>query len=121
MIGPDEVGIVTRKMFGKPMPEGQIIAREGEIGVLAKTLMPGLHWRLPFVWSISKVKVIDIDTDGIGLVEAIDGAAGKIQIVPQVLVGGGDGAANGNLFNAWLAQVVATQAAPVGSAKKTEE
>jgi regulator of protease activity HflC (stomatin/prohibitin superfamily) len=34
-------------------------------------------------------------------------AAGKIQIVPQVLVGGGDGAAGGNLFNAWLSQMIA--------------
>ncbi len=34
-------------------------------------------------------------------------AAGKIQIVPQVLVGGGDGATGGNLFNAWLSQMIA--------------
>jgi hypothetical protein len=35
-------------------------------------------------------------------------AAGKIQIVPQVLVsGGGDAAASGNLFNAWLSQMIA--------------
>ena len=42
-------------------------------------------------------------------------AAGKIQIVPQILVGGGDGGTSGNLFNTWLAQMV-TQNAP-----KTEE
>jgi regulator of protease activity HflC (stomatin/prohibitin superfamily) len=34
-------------------------------------------------------------------------AAGKIQIVPQVLVGGGEGSASGNLFNAWLSQMIA--------------
>jgi regulator of protease activity HflC (stomatin/prohibitin superfamily) len=34
-------------------------------------------------------------------------AAGKIQIVPQVLVGSGEGSTSGNLFNAWLAQMVA--------------
>jgi regulator of protease activity HflC (stomatin/prohibitin superfamily) len=33
-------------------------------------------------------------------------AAGKIQIVPQILVGGGDASAGGNLFNAWLAQML---------------
>jgi regulator of protease activity HflC (stomatin/prohibitin superfamily) len=33
-------------------------------------------------------------------------AAGKIQIVPQVLVGGGDSSAGGNLFNAWLSQMI---------------
>ena len=32
-------------------------------------------------------------------------AAGKIQIVPQILVGG-DSSGGGNLFNAWLAQML---------------
>jgi len=73
LIGPNEVGIVNKKMFGKTMPEGQIIARAGEVGVLGKTLMPGLYWRMPVVWSISKAPVQNIDIDSIGLVEAIDG------------------------------------------------
>ena len=33
-------------------------------------------------------------------------AAGNIQIVPQILVGGGEGTSNGNLFSAWLAQMM---------------
>jgi hypothetical protein len=33
-------------------------------------------------------------------------AAGKIQIVPQILVEGGEGGATGNLFNAWLSQMI---------------
>jgi regulator of protease activity HflC (stomatin/prohibitin superfamily) len=73
LIGPDEVGILTKNMFGKKMPEGRIIAREGEIGVQANTLMPGLYWRLPIVWSFSKVPVVDIDPSSVGMVEAIDG------------------------------------------------
>ena len=55
------------------MPEGQIIARNGEIGVQARTLMPGLYWRLPIVWSFAKVPVVMIDTDSVGIVESIDG------------------------------------------------
>ena len=39
-----------------------------------------------------------------------DGAAGKIQIVPQTLVQGGEGSTSGNLFNAWLAQVISQNA-----------
>ena len=58
LIGPNEVGILTKKMFGKTMPEGQIIARHGEIGVQARTLMPGLYWRLPIVWSFAKTPVV---------------------------------------------------------------
>jgi regulator of protease activity HflC (stomatin/prohibitin superfamily) len=73
LIGANQVGILTKNMFGKKMPEGQIIAREGEIGIQARTLMPGLYWRMPFVWSISKTPVQSIDIDHIGLVEAIDG------------------------------------------------
>jgi regulator of protease activity HflC (stomatin/prohibitin superfamily) len=37
-------------------------------------------------------------------------AAGKIQIVPQILVEGGDGRATGNLFNAWLSQMISQNA-----------
>jgi hypothetical protein len=33
-------------------------------------------------------------------------AAGKIQIVPQILVAGSDKSGGGNLFNAWLAQMM---------------
>jgi regulator of protease activity HflC (stomatin/prohibitin superfamily) len=73
LIGPNEVGILTKNMFGKKMPEGQIIAHAGEIGIQARTLMPGLYWRLPIVWAFTKVPVVTIDTESIGLVESIDG------------------------------------------------
>jgi len=73
LIGANQVGILTKNMFGKKMPEGQIIARQGEIGVQARTLMPGLYWRLPIVWSFTKVPVVTVDIDSIGVVESIDG------------------------------------------------
>jgi regulator of protease activity HflC (stomatin/prohibitin superfamily) len=73
LIRSDEVGILTKNMIGKRMPEGQIIARQGEIGVQASILMPGLYWRVPFIWTISKTPVVDIDVNSVGLVEAIDG------------------------------------------------
>jgi regulator of protease activity HflC (stomatin/prohibitin superfamily) len=57
------------------MPEGQIIARHGQVGVQAKTLMPGLYWRLPIIWSFRKVPVVTIDIGSIGIVESIDGEA----------------------------------------------
>ena len=73
LIGPNEVGILTKNMFGKKMPAGQVIARNGEIGVQAKTLMPGLYWRLPVIWSFNKVPVVTVDIDSVGIVESIDG------------------------------------------------
>jgi regulator of protease activity HflC (stomatin/prohibitin superfamily) len=73
LIGANQVGILTKNMFGKKMPEGQIIARHGEIGVQASTLMPGLYWRLPIIWSFAKVPVVEVDIDSIGILESIDG------------------------------------------------
>jgi uncharacterized membrane protein YqiK len=73
LIRANDVGILTKNMFGKKMPQGQIIANKGEIGVQADTLMPGLYWRIPIIWSFSKVPVVMIDPESIGLVEAIDG------------------------------------------------
>ncbi len=73
LIGANQVGILTKNMFGKKMPEGQIIARNGEIGVQARTLMPGLYWRLPIIWSFTKVPVVTVDNASIGIVESIDG------------------------------------------------
>jgi regulator of protease activity HflC (stomatin/prohibitin superfamily) len=73
LIGPNQVGILTKNMFGKKMPEGQIIARHGEVGVQASTLMPGLYWRMPIIWSFAKVPVVTVDIASIGVVESIDG------------------------------------------------
>jgi regulator of protease activity HflC (stomatin/prohibitin superfamily) len=73
LIGSNQVGILTKNMFGRKMPAGQIIARHGETGVRARTLMPGLYWRMPVIWSFSKVPVVTVDIGTIGTVESIDG------------------------------------------------
>lgn len=73
LIGANEVGILTRKMAGKRMPKGQIIAREGEIGVQANILSPGLYWRFPLFWKVKKIKVVVVPPGQIGVVKAIDG------------------------------------------------
>ncbi len=73
LIAANEVGILTKNMFGKKMPAGQIIARHDEVGVQAMTLMPGLYWRIPFVWSFTKVPVVTVDINSVGIVESIDG------------------------------------------------
>ena len=73
LISDDEVGILTKKMFGRKMPPGQIVARNGEIGVQADILMPGLYWRIPIIWKISKWPVTEIEPTEVGVVESIDG------------------------------------------------
>src|SRR4030043_968333 len=70
-----EVGILTKRMFGAKMPQGQVGARNGQIGVQADILMPGLYWRIPIIWKIQKEPVTEILPDEVGIVESIDGRA----------------------------------------------
>lgn len=73
IIGAREIGLLTRKNFGKKLPEGQIIALKGEVGIQADILTPGFYWRFPILWSIHKDDVTVINPDEVGLVKSIDG------------------------------------------------
>jgi uncharacterized membrane protein YqiK len=73
LVRDDEVGIVTRKMLGNSLPQGQIIATKGEVGVQADILMPGLYWRIPVIWKIERAPVTMIKPAFIGVVESIEG------------------------------------------------
>src|ERR1051326_6549028 len=73
VIREDKVGILTKKFGGRSMPPGQIIARRGEVGTQAKTLMPGMYYRFPIIWSHKAVDVTKIGPGKIGIVESIDG------------------------------------------------
>lgn len=72
-IGRYEVGIKTKKMFGAKMGQGKIIACNGEIGIQADTLMPGLYWFNPFTWKVEKEKVTVVTEKEIATIEAVDG------------------------------------------------
>lgn len=77
LIGKDEVGIVEKKWafnLSLRLPPGRIIALNGEPGIQAKILETGPHFGY-FSWqyTITKVPVITISKEEIGLVEAIDG------------------------------------------------
>lgn len=72
-IGRYEVGIKTKKILGAKMTQGKIIACNGEIGIQADTLMPGLYWFNPFVWKVEKERVTVVKKGEVATVEAIDG------------------------------------------------
>ncbi len=76
-IGNDEIGIVDKKWafnLSLRLPPGRIIALNGEPGIQAKVLYPGPHFGYPFWrYTITKVRVIKISQEEIGLVEALDG------------------------------------------------
>jgi uncharacterized membrane protein YqiK len=79
-IVPDDCsGLVTKKfvLFGthRRLPDGRIIALQGEAGYQADTLAPGLHLGLwPWQYSVSLVKFLTVPPGKIGCVEACDGA-----------------------------------------------
>jgi len=68
-----QIAIIERRWFGKKMPSGQVVARNNEVGVRAKTLGPGLHFLIPFLYVTNKSGFVEIAEDEVGLIEAIDG------------------------------------------------
>lgn len=74
VVDQDEVGIIHKQFFGKPLPTGQIIARGGELGPQAEILGPGWHFGYyPFVYSVRVNHVITIPAGQVGFVTARDG------------------------------------------------
>ena len=74
VIDENEVGIVHRQFFGKPLPTGQIIARDGEMGPQAEILGPGWHFGYyPFTYHVRIDRVISVPSGQVGFVTARDG------------------------------------------------
>lgn len=78
IIPEDKIGLVTKKfvLFGsnKQLPDGKILALNGEPGFQADTLAPGLYWGY-WVWqfSIQQAPMTGIPKGKIGLVTSKDG------------------------------------------------
>ena len=78
IIPEDKIGLVTKKfvLFGanRSLPDGKIIALNGEAGFQADTLAPGLYWGF-WVWqySIEQSDLTIVEKGKIGLVSAKDG------------------------------------------------
>jgi uncharacterized membrane protein YqiK len=79
IIPEDKIGLVTKKfvLFGanKQLPDGKIIAINGEAGYQANALAPGLYWGY-WVWqySVDQSDLTVIPKGKIGLLSAKDGA-----------------------------------------------
>lgn len=73
-VGAREIAIKERRYFGAKMPPGRVVATEGEVGIQADVLKPGLHFISPITEKIvRKVPLIEIGPDEMGIIEAIDG------------------------------------------------
>lgn len=74
VIEPGNAGVVN-KQFGAPLPDGQVMARNGEQGLQADILMPGWHFGyIPFLHDVEQVAMIHIPNGKLGFVTAKDGA-----------------------------------------------
>ncbi len=73
-IAGDEVGIVQKKLLGRDLSSGRIIAVGGEKGIQADVLMPGWKfWKFPWMYKIDKKKDLQIKDGMVGLITAKDG------------------------------------------------
>jgi uncharacterized membrane protein YqiK len=81
-VGAREIAIKERRYIGAKMPPGRVVATEGEVGIQADVLKPGLHLiKWPFEKVVRKVPLIEIGPDELGVIEAVDGEpmpAGRI-------------------------------------------
>ena len=73
LVGGRELAVVERRYFGRKMPQGRVIAQANEIGIQARTLGPGLHLLIPFLYAAKKYNFTVIAENEIGLIESIDG------------------------------------------------
>jgi len=73
-VGAREIAIKERRYMGRRMPPGRVVATEGEVGIQAEVLKPGLHLiKYPFERIVRKVPLIEIGADELGIIEAMDG------------------------------------------------
>src|SRR6476660_7100091 len=73
-VGAREIAIKERRYLGAKMPPGRVVATEGEVGIQADVLKPGLHLiKFPFEKVVRKVQLIEIGADEMGIIEAVDG------------------------------------------------
>ena len=78
IVAKDQLGIVNKKwvLVGshRTLPDGAIVALNGEAGLQADTLAPGIHFGLwAWQYSVTLAPFTTIDKSQIGIVEARDG------------------------------------------------
>lgn len=72
-VGGQQVGVIERRLWGRSLPEGRVVAARAEIGIQARVLQPGLAILPPFIYKVTKDDMLVVAEDEVGLVESIDG------------------------------------------------
>src|SRR5512135_293374 len=81
IVGGNEIALIERRWFGSKMPQGRVVALGNEVGIQARTLGPGLHFLIPFIYKATKSYFTEILENEIGLINSVDGTsmpAGRI-------------------------------------------
>jgi uncharacterized membrane protein YqiK len=78
IIPNDCIGIINKKFVlvgkNKTLPDGTIVALNGEAGIQADTLAPGLHfWLWPWQFTVNMQRFTTIQEGQLGVVDARDG------------------------------------------------
>ena len=76
-ISPSKSGLVEKKWSLRgDLPNGRIIATQGEAGIQAELLAPGLHfWKWWWMYSVTQIEPVLIPTGKIGIVNAENGCS----------------------------------------------
>ena len=81
IVGGSEIALIERRWFGRKMAQGRVVAMNDEVGIQARTLGPGMHFLIPFIYTARKSDFTEIMDGKIGLIESVDGSSippGKI-------------------------------------------
>ncbi len=75
IIGPIEIGLITKRFAWKKLPDDNPIAFQGEAGYQADLLMPGWHFKCWVVYAVEKHPWVQVRAGEIGVVVAQVGRA----------------------------------------------
>ncbi|MGD0382900.1 MAG: hypothetical protein ABSA77_05200 [Thermoguttaceae bacterium] len=103
IIGPTEVGLVTKRFSFKKLPEDNPIAFRGEAGYQADLLMPGWHFKLWIIYAVEKYPWVQVRAGEIGVVvsqvgRALPIGAKSAESLSELNLRQSDAGASGRLF-----------------------
>jgi uncharacterized membrane protein YqiK len=98
VVGGNEMALLERRWFGRKMPQGRVVALGNEVGIQAKTLGPGLHFLIPFIYKATKSFFTEILEDEIGLIESVDGSSIPSGNIFAIVVEGHNSFQDGETF-----------------------
>lgn len=98
IVGGNEIALIERRWFGRKMPQGRVVALGNEVGIQARTLGPGLHFLIPFIYKAKKSVFTEILENEIGLIESVDGSSIPAGNIFAAVVAGHNSFQDGEAF-----------------------